>query len=163
VVVVAIAGRLAKHGIFASTTWVAYAGDVVPEKVAKAFDVVALARDEALALIGDRTKRRRAVKGTEVDQAARGFISKAGFGEQFVHRTGHSIDSDLQGAAADFDDYEVKDVRNLVRGTGYAIAPGVYFDGEFGVRAEVCLFLGTGGVEVTTPAQDQVEPLLSAK
>jgi Xaa-Pro aminopeptidase len=162
VVVVSIAARLDRpDGIFAATTWVAYAGDKVPERVSRAFDVVALARDEALTLIGDRLKRRRAVKGFEVDDAARAFVARAGSGDRFVHRTGHSIDADFQGGGADLDDYEVKDTRALVQGSGFTIGPGIYTPGEFGVRAEVCVFLGKDGLEVTTPSQEQVEALLA--
>jgi Xaa-Pro aminopeptidase len=147
-------------GIFAETTWVAFVGDAVPAKYAKAFDVVALARDEAITLIRNRLEHHRAIKGFEVDDAARAFIDKAGWGAQFVHRTGHSIDADLQGGGADLDDYEVKDTRNLVQGSGFTIAPGVYFPGEFGLRAEVCAFLGTKGLEITSTPQDQIEALL---
>ncbi len=160
-VVVSFAARIADDGgIYAETTWVAYVGDTVPEKYAKAFDVVALARDAAITLIRERLDHHRAVKGFEVDDAARKFIDKAGWADQFVHRTGHSIDSDLQGGGADLDDYEVKDTRNLVQGSGFTIAPGVYFPGEFGLRAEVNAFLGTKGLEVTSTPQDQIEALL---
>jgi Xaa-Pro aminopeptidase len=159
--VVSFAARTADDGgIFAETTWVAYVGDVVPEKYAKAFDVVALARDAAITLIKERLEHHRAIKGFEVDDAARKFVDKAGWAEQFVHRTGHSIDSDLQGGGADLDDYEVKDTRNLVQGSGFTIAPGVYFPGDFGLRAEVDAFLGTKGLEVTSTPQDQIEALL---
>ena len=162
--VVSFAARTADDGgIYAETTWVAYVGDSVPEKYAKAFDVVALARDAAITLIRERLDHHRAVKGFEVDDAARKFIDKAGWADQFVHRTGHSIDSDLQGGGADLDDYEVKDTRNLVQGSGFTIAPGVYFPGEFGLRAEVNAFLGTKGLEVTSTPQDQIEALLPKK
>ena len=161
--VIPIAGRLEREGgIYAEVTWVAYVGDQVPERLAKAFDVVALARDEAINLIRGRLEHHRAIKGYEVDDAARKFIAKAGWADQFVHRTGHSIDSDLQGGGADLDDYEVHDTRNLVVGSGFTIAPGVYFPGEFGMRAEVDAFLGTKGLEVTTPVQDQVDAILPA-
>jgi Xaa-Pro aminopeptidase len=161
-VVLSLAGRTGhEDGIYAATTWVAYVGDAVPERMASAFEVVSLARDEAIALITDRVKRRRAVKGSDVDKAARDFIGKANLSDKFTHRTGHAIDSDLQGAAADLDDYEVQDTRALVVGTGFTIGPGVYFSGEFGVRAEVSAFLGTKGLEVTTPKQESIEALLA--
>jgi len=159
-VVLSLAAKVDQpSAIYAASTWVAFVGDAVPERVSRAFDVAALARDEALARISDRTKRRRAIKGFEVDEAARSFIAKAGFADQFVHRTGHSIDSDLQGGGADLDDYEVKDTRALVQGSGFTVGPGIYVAGEFGVRAEVCAFLGRDGLEVTTPAQEQIEAL----
>ena len=140
---------------------VAYVGDVVPTRYASAFEVVALARDEAIALITDRIKRRRAVRGAEVDRAARTFIDKANLGDRFVHRTGHSLDSDLQGAAADLDDYEVKDERNLAVGSGFTIGPGVYFAGDYGVRTEISAYLSATGLEVTTAKQEQIEALLA--
>lgn len=161
-VVLSLAGRTGhEDGIYAATTWVAYVGDAVPERMASAFEVVSLARDEAIALITDRVKRRRAVKGSDVDKAARDFIGKANLADRFVHRTGHAIDSDLQGAAADLDDYEVQDTRPLVVGTGFTIGPGVYFSAEFGVRAEVSAYLGAKGLEVTTPKQESIEALLA--
>lgn len=160
-VLISIAGKTGdERGIYAATTWVAFVGDRVPERMASAFEVVSLARDEAIALITDRIKRRRAVKGADVDAAARGFIAKANLGDRFVHRTGHAIDSDLQGAAANLDDYEVKDARPLVVGSGFTIGPGVYFPGEFGVRAEISAYLGPKGLEVTTPKQESIEALL---
>jgi Xaa-Pro dipeptidase len=162
VILLSLAGKLDRpSGVYAATTWIAYAGDKVPERVAHAFDVVALARDEALALIADRVRRRRAVKGFEVDRAARTFVGRAGFADRFVHRTGHSIDADLQGGGADLDDHEVKDTRALVTGSGFTVGPGIYTPGEFGVRAEVSVYLGKGGLEVTTPSQEQVEALLA--
>jgi Xaa-Pro aminopeptidase len=161
-VVISLAGKTTdEHGIYAATTWVAYVGDAVPERMASAFEVVSLARDESISLITDRVKRRRAVKGSEVDEAARGFIKKANLADKFTHRTGHSLDSDLQGAAADIDDYEVKDTRTLVVGSGFTIGPGIYFAGEFGVRAEVSAYLGPKGLEVTTPKQESIEALLA--
>jgi Xaa-Pro dipeptidase len=159
-VVISLAGKT-ENGIYAATTWVAYVGDRAPERMASAFEAVSLARDEAIALITDRVKRRRAVKGSEVDAAARGFLNKANLADKFVHRTGHAIDTDLQGAAADLDDYEIKDARPLVVGSGFTIGPGVYFPGEFGVRAEVSAYLGPRGLEVTTPKQESIEALLA--
>jgi Xaa-Pro dipeptidase len=161
-VILSISGRLDQDGaIYAATTWAAYIGDMVPERMSKAFDIASLARDQAIALVSDRAKRRRAVAGYEVDAAARSFVEKAGYGEQFLHRTGHSIDVDLFGGGADLDDLEVKDTRTLAVGSGFTIGPGIYVKGDFGVRTEVCAFFGPTGVEVTSAQQDQIETLLS--
>ncbi len=161
-VMLSLAGRTkATDGIYAATTWVAYVGDKVPERIASAFEIASLARDEAIALITDRVKRRRAIKGYEVDAVARGFVTKANLGDNFLHRTGHAIDSDLQGAAADLDDYEIKDTRPLVVGSGFTIGPGLYFKGEYGVRAEVSAYFGPKGLEVTTPKQEAIEHLVA--
>jgi len=161
-VILSLAARLDQDGaIYAATTWVAYVGDMVPERMIKAFDIASLARDQAVALVSDRARRRRAVQGYEVDAAARSFVEKAGYGDQFVHRTGHSIDGDLYGGGADLDDLEVKDTRTLVIGSGFTVGPGIYVSGDFGVRTEIDVYFGPDGVEVTTPSQDQIEPLLS--
>src|ERR1700689_1967035 len=128
--------------------------------MAKAFGTVTLGRDQALALIADRIRKHRPLSGAEVDDATRNFIKKAGLGDHVMHRTGHSIDNDLQGGGADLDDYEVKDTRILTPGTGFTIGPGLYFPGQFGLRSEISVFLAASGPEVTTPAQDDVEALL---
>jgi Xaa-Pro aminopeptidase len=136
---------------------------VTSPRVQVAFETAALARDEALALVSDRVKRRRAVKGWEVDKAARDFLTKAGMIDRVLHRTGHSLDGDLLGSGTDLDDLEVKDQRNLVVGTGFTVGPGLYFTGELGVRAEVSAYLGKDGLEVTTPVQEAVETLVTRK
>jgi len=161
VIVISLAAKIDKpEGIWAAQTWVAVADGTVTEPVRRAFEAASLARDQALALIMDRTRKRRAITGADVDDATRGFIKKAGYADKVMHRTGHSIDNDLQGGGADLDNYEVKDSRILTPGTGFTVGPGLYFSGQFGVRTEVSVYLSPGGPEVTTPAQDDVELLL---
>lgn len=161
VIVIGLAGKIDKpDGIYAAQTWVAVADRTVSEEVAKAFEQASLARDQALVLVTDRSRKHRPVTGAEVDQATRTFLKKAGVASQVMHRTGHSIDNDLQGGGADLDDFEVKDTRILTPGTGFTVGPGLYWPGKFGVRTEVSVYLSPTGPEVTTPAQDYVEPLL---
>lgn len=161
VIVIGIAAKVDKpDGIYAAQTWVAVAGRTVPEAVRRAFETASLARDQALVLITDRTRKHRPVTGAEVDQATRAFMKKAGVANQVMHRTGHSIDNDLQGGGADLDDFEVKDTRILLAGTGFTVGPGLYVPGQFGVRTEVSVYLSPTGPEVTTPAQDEIEVLL---
>ena len=159
--VISIAAKVDKpEGIYAAQTWCAVVDKTVPDRIHQAFATVALARDQAIVLIKDRMTKHRPVTGAEVDQATRSFIKKAGVADQVMHRTGHSIDSDLQGGGADLDDFEVKDTRSLVPGTGFTVGPGLYFPGQFGVRTEVSVYLAPSGPEVTTPPQDDVEALL---
>lgn len=161
VIVISLAAKVDKpEGIYAAQTWVAVADRAVPDRIASAFNTVSLARDQALVLITDRTRKHRPLTGAEVDDATRAFIKKAGVGDQIMHRTGHSIDNDLQGGGADLDDFEVKDTRILTPGTGFTVGPGIYFPGQFGVRTEVSVYLSPNGPEVTTPSQDNVEALL---
>jgi Xaa-Pro aminopeptidase len=161
VIVLGIAAKVDKpDGIYAAQTWVAVADKIVPDAVHKAFETASLARDQALVLITDRSRKQRSVTGAEVDQATRAFMKKAGVASQVMHRTGHSIDNDLQGGGADLDDFEVKDTRIMTAGTGFTVGPGLYFPAAFGVRTEVSVYLSPTGPEVTTPAQDDVEVLM---
>ena len=160
-IVISLAAKVDKpDGIYAAQTWCAVADATVPGDVAKAFDTIEAERDQAIALITDRIHKHRAVTGAEIDDVARAAAKKAGFGDRIMHRTGHSIDTDLQGGGADLDNFEVKDSRILTPGTGFTVGPGLYFPQQFGVRTEVSVYLAPSGPEVTTPAQDDVEALL---
>ena len=160
-VVVTVAAKLDKpDGIFAEHTWLAVADTVVAKPITDAFGTVRAARDAALKQITDRTAKHRPITGAEIDDATRALLKKAGVGDRVMHRTGHSLDSDLQGSGADLDDFETKDTRILLPGTGFTVGPGLYFPGSFGVRAEVSVYLAPGGPELTTPAQDDIETLL---
>src|SRR5213078_3670002 len=97
--------------------------------------------------------------GAEVDDAARAVVREAGFGEYFVHRTGHSIDRDLHGSGPHLDNFETADERVLIPGVGFSVEPGVYLTGRFGIRSEINVYLGESGPEVT-PKQPQQELLL---
>jgi Xaa-Pro aminopeptidase len=149
-----------ERAIYADMTWMAYVGTEVPNRYTKAFAAVVKARDETVKFIEEKVKRRRPVRGFEADQQARNVIGKAGFGAEFIHRTGHSIDTDVHGAGANLDDFETHDTRTLVRGSGFSIEPGIYIKGDFGVRSEIDVHIGQDGVEVTTPVQTEITPLL---
>jgi Xaa-Pro dipeptidase len=153
------AGRT-RTTVFADQTWIAFAGARVPERVARVWKTVRNARDAAITMVQRAAAERRQIAGYEVDQSARGVIEDAGFGEAFVHRTGHSIDRDLHGSGPHLDDYETHDERLLVPGVGFSVEPGIYLNGEFGMRSEVNMFLGERGPEVT-PREPQVELIVA--
>ncbi len=153
------AGRT-RTTVFADQTWIAFAGARVPERVARVWKTVRTARDAAISVVQRAAAERRQIAGYEVDQSARGVIEDAGFGEAFVHRTGHSIDRDLHGSGPHLDDYETHDERLLVPGVGFSVEPGIYLNGEFGMRSEVNMFLGERGPEVT-PREPQVELIVA--
>ena len=46
-------------------------------------------------------------------------IERAGFGAQFIHRTGHSLGENVHGNGVHMDDYETHDDRRLLPGTGF--------------------------------------------
>jgi Xaa-Pro aminopeptidase len=98
------------------------------------------------------------IRGGEIDDAARGVITKRGFGKYFTHRTGHSIDMrQLHGSGPHIDNFETREERILVPGAGFSIEPGVYIEGEIGVRSEVNAFLDLKGRLVVTPKDYQKE------
>jgi Xaa-Pro aminopeptidase len=161
-VIIALAARVDKpDGVYAAQTWAAVADSAVPDPVKKAFASVAIARDQALALIADRNRKGRPVTGADVDAATRAYLKKAGVGDKIMHRTGHSIDADLQGGGADLDDFEVRDTRILTAGTGFTLGPGLYFPGQWGLRSEVSVYFAPSGPEMTSPSQDEVEAILT--
>ena len=96
-----------------------------------------------------------------MNQAARAVVVAAGYGDAFVHRTGHSIDRDLHGSGPHLDDYETHDDRMLLPGVGFSVDPGTYIKREFGIRSEVNVFMGPSGPEVT-PREPQVEVIVAS-
>lgn len=146
--------------VFSDITRMGYVGSSVPEKYAKIFDIVAAARDAAIDLIRDRFAAGKELRGWEVDDAAREVIEKAGYGQYFVHRTGHSIGEDLHGNGTHMDNLETHDDRLVLPNTLFSIEPGIYTD-EFGVRLEVNVFVdGSGGVLVTGGVQSEIRRIL---
>lgn len=94
---------------------------------------------------------RAAVAGTtaeEVDRAARAVIAAAGFGERFIHRTGHGI-----GIEEHEDPYLVAGNRTaLVPGNTFSVEPGIYFPGRFGMRLEDIVLVTSEGPEALNGA-----------
>lgn len=150
--------------VFADQTWMAFAGTAPGAEVRTVWETVRDARDAAVARLRDRWepgtgKQEGGVTGAELDDAARGVIAAAGYGAQFVHRTGHSIDRDLHGSGPHLDNFETADERVLVPGVGFSVEPGIYLPGRFGMRSEINVFLHETGPEVT-PREPQRDLLL---
>ena len=148
-----------KDGIFADQTWMASLGPLSDRDNA-VWLAVRDARDAAIALLSERVKARKPVRGGEVDDAARDVIVKRGYGEFFIHRTGHSIDSrDLHGSGPHIDNLETREERELIPGVGFSIEPGIYLAGKVGMRSEVNGFIAPDGLLIT-PAEYQREMIV---
>lgn len=148
-------GKLPKPGaVFADITWVGFTGSSVPDRYVKAFHAARDGRDAAVALVKRATTEGRELRGFEVDRACRDVLERAGFGSAFIHRTGHSLGTDVHGNGVHMDDFETHDERRLIPGTGFTIEPGVYTP-EFGVRTEINMFIGQGEALVTGPMQTE--------
>jgi Xaa-Pro aminopeptidase len=139
-----------------------FVGERVPDEYARTFAIVARARDAAVELIQSRVGERQPVSGEDADRAAREIIEKAGFGDAFVHRTGHSIGREVHGTGANLDSLETRDHRMLIERTCFSVEPGIYLNGRFGIRSELDMTIEDGRAEVSAaPAQDEIIPLLS--
>jgi Xaa-Pro aminopeptidase len=152
-------GKLSTAGaVFADITWVGFTGTAVPDTYTQAFAAARDGRDAGIELVQRAVREGRPVRGFEVDRATRAVIERAGFGAQFIHRTGHSLGEEVHGNGVHMDDYETHDDRRLIPGTGFTIEPGVYTS-EFGVRTEINMFVGEREAVVTGPGPLQTEIL----
>ncbi|HZO70629.1 MAG TPA: M24 family metallopeptidase [Ktedonobacteraceae bacterium] len=148
--------------IVADYTWMAFAGtkDEIPARQKEIFEIVKTARDTGIAFARERLAAGEQVEARSVDDATRAVIARAGYGDYFLHRTGHSIGFIAHGNGANLDNFETRDERILLPRTCCSVEPGIYLP-EFGVRSEVNLLVLEGDAEVTgVPAQQEIRPLL---
>jgi Xaa-Pro aminopeptidase len=152
------------RSVYSDLTRTGFVGDVVPEKFTKVFNIVAAARDAAIACVKTAFAENRPLQGWEVDDACRAVIVAAGYGDAFVHRTGHSIGQEVHGNGANIDNLETHEERRILPRTCFSIEPGIYLP-EFGVRSEVDVFVdAVGKVHVTGGAlQTAVVPILAGR
>lgn len=151
--------QTAPRAVYADISWMGFTGPAIPAPVEAAFTAIRDARDAAVDLVVSAAAAGREVRGYEADAAARTVLQQRGFGGAILHRTGHSLGEEVHGNGAHLDDYETKDERRLLSGTGFTIEPGLYFP-TFGVRTEINIAWGPAGPEVTGPRQTAVVPLV---
>ena len=149
------------HGIYADITWMAYAGTrkEFPERYVELFSIVMEARDTAIKYLREHIGQ-GPVKGADVDDACRQVTIKAGYGDHFFHRTGHSIAGNVHGPGPNIDNLETEDARLLQPGHLFSIEPGLYFD-DCGFRSEIDCLITDEGIEIDTiPLQQEILALL---
>jgi Xaa-Pro aminopeptidase len=148
--------------IYGDLTWMGFVGTDVPQVQADVFRIVADARDAAVALIQSRVGEGPPVSGEEADRAARAIIEAAGFGNEFVHRTGHSIGREVHGTGCNLDSLETRDHRMLIERTCFSVEPGIYLPGKFGIRSELDMTIEDGLAEISAaPPQREIIPILT--
>lgn len=155
------AKRRAPGAVYYDVTWTGFVGMEVPRRYTEIFEVVRQARDTGIELIQTTLGFGRPIHGFEVDDAVRAVIARHGYGDLFVHRTGHSIGQSIHGNGANLDNFETHDGRPLIPGTCFSVEPGVYLN-DFGVRSEVNVYVEERGARVTGDIQQEIVPILAA-
>lgn len=145
--------------IYYDITWTGFCGASPPAEMDNVFGIVKRARDNAFQFVEDACRAGRLIHGFEVDNACRGVIEAAGYGEYFVHRTGHSIGEDVHGTGANMDDLETHDERRILPQTIFSVEPGIYLD-RFGIRSEFNVLAEAQGAAITGEVQESLLRLL---
>lgn len=149
--------------IYYDITWMGYIGTEVPEKLENIFQIARSGRLAALNLVTERFAENKPVCGMEVDDACRKVIDDAGYGQYFIHRTGHNIGEEVHGNGCHIDNLETKDERVIIPGTCFSVEPGIYMPEEkIGFRTEIDVFVtDEGKVEVSGLMQDTIIPIMT--
>ncbi len=141
--------------VYYDITWVGFIGKKPSDRMQEVFGVVRDARNAGAKFVQDAIARGEMIAGWQVDQVVRGQINKSGLGEYFVHRTGHSIGTEVHANGANMDDLEIHDERRVLPNSCFSIEPGVYLP-EFGVRSEINMLVRSGSAEVTGKMQNEI-------
>jgi Xaa-Pro aminopeptidase len=148
------AKRIEPDSVYYDITWTGAIG-TPSDKQREIFEIVRDARDVGIQTVQQAFDAKRKVCGWEVDKAVREFIDSKGWGKYFIHRTGHSITSDIHGNGANLDNLETKDDREILPNTCFSVEPGIYLP-EFGVRSEINMMTRNGKGEVTGRIQNEL-------
>jgi D-alanyl-D-alanine dipeptidase len=134
------------HGYGSDTSRTVHVGEPDAEQ-RRVHDIVREAQEAGFRAV------RPGVACQDVDRAARAVITEAGYGEYFIHRTGHGI-----GVTTHEPPYMIEgEERPLVPGMCFSVEPGVYLPGRFGVRIEdIVTVTEDGGLRLNNTAREMV-------
>ncbi|MFE3516407.1 M24 family metallopeptidase [Streptomyces sp. NPDC059166] len=132
------------HGYGSDTSRTVHVGEPTAEEQ-RVHDVVREAQEAGCAAV------RPGAACQDVDQAARAVITEFGYGECFIHRTGHGI-----GVTTHEPPYMIEgEEQPLVPGMCFSVEPGIYLPGRFGVRIEdIVTVTETGGRRLNNTARE---------
>ena len=143
------------NAVYYDVTWTGFCGTAIPPKIQEVFDVVTGSRDAALTFLNSAIEANDNIAGFEVDDVVRSYITDRGYGDAFVHRTGHSIGEEVHGNGANIDNLETHDTRAIIPGTCFSIEPGVYLQ-DFGVRSEIDCYVSDTEARATGEVQKEI-------
>jgi Xaa-Pro aminopeptidase len=141
--------------VYYDITWTGFVGKASSDRQREIFEVVRGGRDAGVQKVQSAIAEGRRIAGWEVDRATRDHINKAGFGQYFIHRTGHSIGTEVHANGANMDDLEIHDERQILPNSCFSVEPGIYLP-EFGVRSEVNVLVRPKAAEVTGKIQKEI-------
>jgi len=141
--------------VYYDITWTGFVGKTPSDRMREIFKTVSQARDVGVKTVQTAVSAGNPLAGWEVDRAVRNYIKSAGFEQYFIHRTGHSIGSDVHANGANMDDLEIHDERRILPNSCFSIEPGIYLP-EFGVRSEVNMLIRPRAAEVTGTIQSEL-------
>jgi Xaa-Pro aminopeptidase len=157
------AKKTAPGSIFYDITWMGYIGTSVPNKLENIFQVIVRGRDAAQNFVKNCFETGKEVYGWQVDDVCRKVIADNGYGQYFIHRTGHNIGEEVHGNGVHIDNLETKDERKIIPGTCFSVEPGIYMpDEKIGFRTEIDVFVtDEGKVEVVGDIQKTIIPIMN--
>lgn len=141
--------------VYYDITWMGFVGGAPSGRMHEVFEIVRDARDAGVKTVVDAISAGRRIAGWEVDRATRGHIKQKGYGEYFIHRTGHSIGTEVHANGANMDDLEIHDERQILPNSCFSVEPGIYLP-EFGMRSEVNVLVRPKSAEVTGKIQREI-------
>ena len=138
------------QGYHSDITVTCAVGEPADPEARQVYRVVWEAQQKALEAV------RPGVPCQEIDRAARGHITAAGYGDYFIHRTGHGLGLQLHEPPFMLEG----NTQPLEEGMVFSVEPGIYLPGRFGVRLEVIASVASDGVSLINQPRASELPLV---
>ncbi|NBP64041.1 MAG: M24 family metallopeptidase [Bacteroidetes bacterium] len=145
------------NGTYSDITWMCHTGNAMDHEETSIFTAIIQARNAGISLFEEQFNQKKSVRGCDIDDAVRTVIRNAGYGDYFVHRTGHSITTETHGSGANMDNYETEDTRIVIPMTSCSIEPGIYIPGKVGMRTEIDMVFMKDGTPIVSGLAPQQE------
>ena len=136
-----------KDSYCADMTRTFFCGEVSDEEHRRVYELVLQANRAAEAVI------KPGVRFCDIDAAARNVIEDAGYGDKFTHRLGHFIGIEVH----DFGDVSGANQETARPGNIFSIEPGIYLEGNVGVRIEDLVLVTGDGCEILNSYSKELE------
>ncbi|HLK34585.1 MAG TPA: Xaa-Pro peptidase family protein [Terriglobales bacterium] len=143
------------NAVYYDITWTGVIAPVPSARQQEVFEIARGARDAGIATVKAAVSEGRKLQGWEVDKATRDHIATRGYGQYFIHRTGHSIGTEVHANGANMDNLEVHDERQVLPNSCFSIEPGIYLP-DWGVRTEINMLVRERSAEVTGKIQNEI-------